>query len=118
MNIKVMKTTLVFFILALAANTTVLASTARYSQTTRSKINSVSDKASSRTIYTGCKSNLKIVLLSSIHRTRKLLTPDEVIIITGPISMTFNGIRTGSIQISKTSSNNLPGIFIPPRTSL
>ncbi len=115
MNIKVMKTTFVFLILAVTTNTAVIASTARCSQTTRSKINSVSNKASSRTVGENNKSNLRTLSYSSTHHTKKLLTPDEVIIITSPTSMTFNGIRTGSIQISKISSNNLSDIFIPPK---
>ena len=118
MKVKALKVVLIFLIFALTANTAALASTAVYSQMTRAKIDSVSNKASSRIILTGCKSNLKIVSLSSIHHTKNLLTPDDVIAIMRPTYMPFNSIRTVSIQISKISSNNLSDIFIPPRTSL
>ncbi len=115
MNIKVMKTTLVLFIFALTTNVA-LASTARYNQTTRSNINSVSNKASLRIVCENYKSNLRTLSYSSIHHTKKIITPDDIIIITCPTSMTFNSVHTVSIQIPKISSNNLSDIFIPPKS--
>jgi len=60
LKVRVVKIILIFLIFAVTTNTPVLASTAKNSQITCSKINYVSNKASSRTIFTGCKSNLKI----------------------------------------------------------
>jgi hypothetical protein len=118
MKVRVMKIGGVLLIFAMTTNTPVLASTAKNSQITCSKINYVSNKASSRTIFTGCKSNLKIVSLSSTHHTNKLLIPDDVIIIASPTFMTFNGIRTVSIQTFRLSSNNLSEIFISPKSHI
>jgi hypothetical protein len=117
LQIKVMKVVLVFLIFALTTNTTVLASTAGYSLTTRSKMNSVGNETSSKTLFAGYKSNLRTVSYLDTHRIRKLLTPDEVIIIVNPAPETFNSIHAVSIQISKISSNNLSDIFIPPKAT-
>jgi late competence protein required for DNA uptake (superfamily II DNA/RNA helicase) len=118
LKVRVVKIILIFLIFAVTTNTPVLASTAKNSQITRSKINYVSNKASSRTIFTGCKSNLKIVSLSSTHHTNKLLIPDDVIIIESPTSMIFNSISAVLIQTPKKPLNNPSDIFIPPRASL
>lgn len=118
MKVKALKVVLVFLIFVLTANTAALALTVRNRQMTRAKIDSVSNKASSRIIFTDSKSNLKIISLSSTHHTTNLLIPDDVIIIASPTSKIFNSIRAFSIQISKISSNNLSDIFIPPRASL
>ncbi len=57
----------------------------------------------------------RIQKIKFVHYTRKLLNPDEVIIIASLTSKIFNSIRAVSIPISKISSNNLLDIFIPPK---
>ncbi len=53
-----------------------------------------------------------------IHCTRKLLTPDEIVIIASLSRKTLNGVGIVPINSLKLSSNNLPDIFITPRTFL
>lgn len=118
MKTTTMKVFLVFFIFVTTSGTAILAPTTRYSKETRSKINCVIEKISSRTIFIARKRNLKIASYSTIHRARRLVSPDQVLTISGPEPEIFNGTHAISTTAFKLSLNNLPGIFIPPRSSL
>ncbi len=118
MKTTTMKLVLVFFIFVTTSGTAVLAPSTRYSNETRSKINCVIEKISSRTVFIARKSNLKKASYSTIHRARRPVSPDQVLTIAGPESEIFNGNNAVSMTAFKLSLNNLPDIFIPPRTSL
>jgi hypothetical protein len=145
MKMKVMKIVGVFLIFILTTNTAALASTIRccplcHSTTGIYQILSLRCAFSAEAIQSiplkirgqGTQAGLgsgsydysvvpvqtRIQKIKSVHGTRNLLTPDDVIIIARPTYMTLNSIRVVSIPIFKISSNTLSDIFIPPRASL
>jgi hypothetical protein len=68
-----------------------------------------------RTAFRGINANRNSGI-NSFHHTRRLPNQGAAIIDTGASSLTFNYASTISIQTSQPSSNNLSGIFIPPKS--
>lgn len=119
MGVKVIKIVWVSLIFVLASNT-VLASTARYTLSSLPEIHHTGKRSVSRKLIVNdhnVNDNFKTLFRSVKHRTKRFYNFISVNTVALLPFVTLNCISVVSTEVSPAYSNNLSGIFIPPRSA-